>query len=563
MCYMLHAFGRSRTFQAAIVASLLMLGCPSAALSQDATDAPGTVIEQDTAAAFRIALEATERTHPFVDADSVLRFYERRGFQYAWTGNRTAERHTELVADILAQADDEGLDPTDYQFALNSLTSDSRSSVAERDILLSDTVLRYATHVRAGRVDPNEVSTLIELPTARFDPVSALGNALEGDALESFFTELPPPHEGYVRLRSELSHYRELERMGGWPELPAQSEIELSENDPRLPLLQDRLAIEYPELGLGAAASDVDALDHAVRLYQARNGLEIDGRVGSRTLEMLNVPVSRRIEQIQANMERWRWMPRRMEQRYIYVNIPDATLRVMEGNNSVLTSRVIVGNPRTPTPIFRADVTGVTANPPWNVPASIARNEMLPRLRSDRRYLADRNMILVNGPNGDPHGLTVDWEGISRSAFPYQIRQLPGEDNALGEIKLELPNRFSVFLHDTPARTLFSRMDRFLSHGCVRVQAIKELASYVLAQNSNHTPESLDEAIESGSTTLLRLNDRIPVYILYWTAATNPDGSFGFRRDVYAGDEQLLAAMDRRNGNRLAFQGELGCPMMG
>jgi murein L,D-transpeptidase YcbB/YkuD len=188
---------------------------------------------------------------------------------------------------------------------------------------------------------------------------------------------------------------------------------------------------------------------------------------------------------------------------------------------------------------------------------------MLPRLRSDRRYLADRNMILVNGPNGDPHGLSVDWGSISQSAFPYQIRQLPGEDNALGEIKLELPNRFSVFLHDTPARTLFSRMDRFLSHGCVRVQAIKELASYALAQNSSHAPASLDEAIASGNTTLLRLNDPLPVYVLYWTAATNLDGSFGFRRDVYTRDEQLLAAIAQRNGNRLAFQGELGCPMIG
>jgi murein L,D-transpeptidase YcbB/YkuD len=213
--------------------------------------------------------------------------------------------------------------------------------------------------------------------------------------------------------------------------------------------------------------------------------------------------------------------------------------------------------------LFRAEIVGVTANPPWNVPASIARNEILPRLKKDARYLADRNMVLVNGPAGDPQGLTVDWGGISGGNFPYQIRQLPGPGNALGKIKLELPNRFSVFLHDTSSRSLFSQTDRYLSHGCVRVQAIKELASYALSQNSGYKPVSLDEAIDSESTMLFRLERILPVYVLYWTAIANFDGSFGFRRDVYNRDDQLIQALDTPTVRHATVQEDLGCPMTG
>jgi murein L,D-transpeptidase YcbB/YkuD len=322
--------------------------------------------------------------------------------------------------------------------------------------------------------------------------------------------------------------------------------------------LRQRLAIEDPELLSNAADRDLDA---AVRRYQARSGLEADGRVGSRTLSMLNIPVSRRVAQIIANMERWRWMPRSFETHYVWVNVAEAMLQLIDNGDQVLTSRVIVGNPRTPSPIFRAEITGVTANPPWDVPLSIARNEMLPRLRKDRRYLADRNMVLMNGPEGDPHGLAINWTTISRDRFPYKIRQLPGPDNALGAVKLELPNRFSVYLHDTPGRNLFERADRFLSHGCIRVQEIVPLASYILAHNSTNGPDALADAIVTGNTKFLSLSSPLPVYILYWTAVVNGDGSFGFRNDIYDRDEQLIVALERRNSASRVSEMNLGCPL--
>lgn len=553
-----------RVIRTALVAILMTLGGVGAVSGQEAIDGSLPLTPQGVSTGVRVALERAEQSYPAFDADRLRHFYEQRGYRAAWVGQGSTEQNAAIAVAFLERADEEGLNPSDYRASILTFASVSQNSeddLAERDIALTDAVIRYASDVRIGRIAPSEISRLIGLEPQSYDAATMLAAALEEGAFERFISELPPPHEQYVRLKAELTRYRQLQDQGGWPQLSPHSEIVLTEDDPRIALLRDRLATELPELSLLSSVDDLEALGNAVRVYQQRNGLETDGRVGPRTLEMLNVPVAARIEQINANMERWRWMPRQFEPRYISVNVPGTTLEFIEGNENILTSRVIVGNPRTPTPIFRAEVTGVTANPPWNVPASIARNEMLPRLQSDPDYLADRNMILVNAPEGDLHGQSIDWATISRDAFPYRVRQLPGPGNALGEIKLELPNRFSVFLHDTSARNLFSRTDRFLSHGCIRVQAINPLASHILARNSDYGPNSLDGAIASGNTTLLRLSEPIPVYILYWTALANADGSFGFRRDIYSRDEKLMMVVESRNFSRVAFQANLGCPL--
>ena len=553
-----------RAFRAAIAAAVMMLAGGGTVSAQEAADGALFPTPPNDSTAIRAALERAEQIYPAADAEMLRRVYQQIGYRAAWNGQSGADQIADIALAFLARADEEGLEPSDYRgpiLSFGSVSQFSADEVAALDLALTNAVMRYMRDVRIGRVAPSAVSSLIGLERQTYDAATALASALNAGTFEHFISDMPPPHEQYVRLKTELSRYRQLQDQGGWSPIPSQSEIELRGDDPRLALLRDRLTTEFPEWDALTSVDDSDALDHAVRVYQQRNGLEPDGRVGPRTLEMLNVPVATRIMQIQANMERWRWMPRQFEPRYVWVNVPDTTLELIEDGETVLVSRVIVGNPRTPTPIFRAEITGVTANPPWNVPASIARNEMLPQLQSDPNYLADRNMILVNGPEGDPSGRSIEWAAISRNAFPYRIRQLPGPGNALGKIKLELPNRFSVFLHDTSARSLFSRMDRFLSHGCIRVQEIHPLASRILTRNSNYGPDSLDNAIASGNTTLFRLGEPLPVYILYWTALTNSDGSFGFRRDIYSRDEKLAVSVENRNASRVAFQENLGCPL--
>jgi murein L,D-transpeptidase YcbB/YkuD len=235
-------------------------------------------------------------------------------------------------------------------------------------------------------------------------------------------------------------------------------------------------------------------------------------------------------------------VPHALEPDRIVVNAADASLQLWLGGKVVLTSRVIVGRPGSPTPILRAEGAGVTFNPSWTVPHSIAVKEILPKLKRDPDYLASQDMVLLNGPPGDPHGLNVDWKAIPPGKFPYQIRQIPGLRNSLGQIKLELPNRFDVYLHDTPGKAAFGRSMRALSHGCVRVEQILPLASYALKADLSGE-EPIRQAIGTGKTSYAPLQKKLPVYFLYWTAFPDTLGKLQFRPDIYGRDRRLIAAM--------------------
>jgi murein L,D-transpeptidase YcbB/YkuD len=249
---------------------------------------------------------------------------------------------------------------------------------------------------------------------------------------------------------------------------------------------------------------------------------------------------------IAANMERWRWLPNTLEPDRIVINAADAQLQLWLGGKMVLASRVIVGRPRNRTPILRAEGAGITVNPSWTVPQSIAAKEILPKLKANRTYLASQDMILLDGPAGDPHGLHVNWRGIRAGTFPYRIRQYPGPRNPLGQIKIELPNRFDVYLHDTPGKAAFAKTNRALSHGCVRVEQILPLASYALSGDLE-TMEKITQAIDAGETQYLPLSRKLPVYFLYWTAFTGPDNVLQVRPDIYGRDQRLIAAMRPRS----------------
>ena len=245
---------------------------------------------------------------------------------------------------------------------------------------------------------------------------------------------------------------------------------------------------------------------------------------------------------IAANMERWRWMPAQLEPDRIVINAATAELELWLDGKVALTSRVIVGRPGNPTPILRAQGAGVTVNPPWTVPHSIAVKEILPKLKANPAYLAKEDMILLDGPPGDPHGLHINWRGIRAGTFPYRVQQRPGPHNALGRVKLELPNQFDVYLHDTPVRSLFTRPHRALSHGCVRGEEIMPLASYTLAGDLS-VMEKIRQSIAAGQTEYLPLKKSLPVYFLYWTAFPGPDGVMRMAADVYGRDRRLIAAM--------------------
>jgi murein L,D-transpeptidase YcbB/YkuD len=471
-------------------------------------------------------------------------FYEMRQFRPVWSGGPAEENRAEEVLAVLAQAEDQGLHSEDYLSPALERGNRPRQGqeVAQYDIALTDAVLRYARDVAIGRVRPNDVYKDVKLPADKFDPVDVLTRMLRSRSISASLADLPPPHPEYRRLAQAMARYRAIAAQGGWPSLPARGEIGLDGNDRRAKALIERLAFEDPEL---AAIPDPDreAIQEAVRRFQSRNDLEADGRVSTATLAALNVPVSRRIEVLAANMERWRWLPRTFENRYIAVNVPDQSVAFVRNSDVVLSSRVVVGRKTSPTPITRAAVIALIANPPWEIPGDIVVNQILPKLRRSPGYLAASHMVLMNGPSSDPQGRTINWRNVSANAFPYRVVQIPGPHNALGNLMLDTPNDFDVYLHDTPGKALFKSNDRAVSNGCIRVEAVLQLASLALGDGDDATTARITEAINAGNTRRIELDTPLPVYFLYWTAIAAPDGAVGFRGDLYGRDARLIAAL--------------------
>ena len=246
------------------------------------------------------------------------------------------------------------------------------------------------------------------------------------------------------------------------------------------------------------------------------------------------MPAAARAAQIELNLARLRALPARLGDPYVAVNIAAQYLQVVEDGASPLVSKVIVGKPSTPTPVLSSEFAKVIFNPPWNVPASIAVNEILPELRRDQAYLLKENMIIV-GRSSDPHGLAIDWSSMSVGQFATRLRQLPGEGNALGRIKFEFPNPYTVYLHDTPAKRLFERARRTFSHGCMRIERPGDLAAYLLRDQGWGRAE-IETAIAEGRTREVSLQRPVTLWVLYLTAFVEADRAVHFREDVYGLD---------------------------
>ncbi|HWA88739.1 MAG TPA: L,D-transpeptidase family protein [Rhizomicrobium sp.] len=446
-------------------------------------------------------------------------YYATRGYAPVWSGTPAAQDDARIALEALTEADADGLDPEHYHVAeiRMRLKAATAEATAQCDLLLSDGVFRFIRDLYEGRIELRELDRDVALPARAIDAPKVLDDALRNGRFAELLATLSPTHPAYGNLKRALARYRKVASDGGWPRIWDPVTDPLDTATPQTDLLRKRLSFEDAR-----AAGPATDLKAAVEEFQRHHGLDADGRVGRRTLEALNVPASQRADEIAANMERWRWLPRDLGRRYIAVNAADATLAVVVDGRVVLNSKVIVGKPSNRTAIFSASVIGITFNPAWNIPAPIARKEILPKARRDPGYLGENHIV-------------SDASGV--------LRQLPGEDNALGLLKLEMPNRFNAYLHDTPARTLFARSERHLSHGCIRVEQIRPLASFVLTGDAAQGLQEIQSDIAGGASKRISLDNPMPVFVLYWTAVASEDGSVDFFPDVYGRDQRLLAAL--------------------
>jgi murein L,D-transpeptidase YcbB/YkuD len=488
------------------------------------------------------------------DLALLMRFYQTRGGEPLWVSDAGASADAYKLAEILAAADLEGLDPDDYgSAAIQPLLATSIPDLlGQLEWRLSHGVIQYAADLSGGRLEPREVDPELFVYPRDLDKEALLARLADGESVEAALSGLAPRNEGYARLKAALADYRERARQGEPPLLPEGDTLDPGMRDARVPLLRARLVASSDMTPAQAAAGADDPqlygaeLEAAVKRFQARHGLDEDGRIGKNSRAALNTSAAERVQQILVNLERLRWIAGPRPERVIEVNLADYTLRIFEGEAEVFFSRVVVGAPFHRTPVFRRDMTYLVINPYWNVPPSIAGKELLPKIKKNPGYLAEHNYELLSGWSDsatlvDP--FSVDWSKVSASRFPYKIRQTPGDGNALGRVKFMLPNEFNIYLHDTPSKNLFARAQRSFSHGCIRVARPLDLAAFLLEGQDDWVAETIEAAIATNQQRIVSLARPIAVQIDYHTAWVDADGTLQFRFDVYERDRTLAAAL--------------------
>lgn len=341
-------------------------------------------------------------------------------------------------------------------------------------------------------------------------------------------------------LQEALQRYRGLAADGGWPAVPPGPTIRPGSDDPRLAILATRL-VASGDLSADKATSSIyaDSVQDAVRSFQARHGLDADGLVGRATLRALNVPVEQRIDQIRVNLERARSLSAIDEQNLLLVNIAAFKATVIRNGKVLWTTKVIVGEEEDRTPELRSELRSVVINPTWSVPHSIASEEFLPQIKQDPGFFSNGGYQLYDRDGNRVDPADVNWDIYSTGNFPFRLVQRPGPKNQLGRIKFMIPNPYSICMHDTPAKELFTNARRALSHGCIRVDDPVVLAEIVLG-GEGWTREQIESQIESGDTRSIALKRPLAVYIVYWTAEVDESGTTHFYDDIYERDVEVL-----------------------
>lgn len=462
-------------------------------------------------------------------AAQLRNFYQSRDYHFAWFNQdglaQQARAFWNLHNTYLNYSQDSSLFDQQLHQQMKELVDgeeEVRLNESQRQKLeleLTDHFFDYAHYAYAGKINPDELQW--HIPRKKVHPVALLDSLVNrnGEGLKNW----EPVNQQYKLLRKEVLRLYEIEKKGGWAEISSGKKV-FREGDSAAAIIQikQRLKWSGDYQSINLSAQFTPELTAAVQRAQARFGLKQDGVVGPQTMKELNVPVEERIKQMLVNMERMRWMPAHKNGTRLVANIPAFKLYVMNGDNNVFTMKIVVGKAAHETVVFSDMLKYIVFSPYWNVPRSIVRNEILPKMQNDPSYLAMHNMEKT----GERGGLPV-------------IRQKPGGDNALGRVKFLFPNSYAIYFHDTPAKSLFDYNKRAFSHGCIRLEQPERLASYLLRNRQGWDETKITDAMYSDTEKWVELNQQIPVEITYFTAWVDPDGKLNFRNDIYGHDQEL------------------------
>ncbi len=512
---------------------------------------------------------------PLMARQALLNFYQERAWAPAWDN---VDDRQQLFAAVRQSAAD-GLEPRDYHFSPLSelidqpLESLQPSERVDLDLLLSDSFLMLGSHLLEGKVNPESIDAewLANRRERLMGPV--LAEALASENLGAHLAALRPAQPGYAALLAARARLMPMLALP-WSPLPAGPALKPGMEDDRIPALRERLVV-LGDLAAELSASAVtmapvdplaedltglpeslpqtpevrlydETLQAAVRRFQARHGLEDDAVVGRDTLSALNISPERRLQQVDLNLERWRWLPDQLGDTHVMVNIAGFEMRVMAQGEERLRKRVIVGRPYRRTPVFSDQIRYLVFNPTWTVPRKLMVQDQLPQIIQDPDYLQRLGFTVYDGWGAnrqvvDPQ--SIDWTSLTARNFPYQLVQEPGPLNALGQVKFMFPNKFDVYLHDTPARDLFAKSERSFSSGCIRVEDPLTLAAILLADDPAWTPERIQALVDSRKLATVTLKKPVPVHLEYWTAWVDDSDQLQFRKDIYQRDDRLLMAL--------------------
>lgn len=533
-----------------------------------------------------------------IPADNQLAaLYAERNYMPIWTADGGLLPQGEELITAIRESYREGLNPESYysdeiHYALGKGRPNSdgagydAETISDLDLLLTNAYLKYAHDLYYGRVRPEQANIDLQNQERPIKIADFMIQSVNNNSVAESLNELLPKYPAYASLRNALEKYREIAAAGGWRRIP-NGKLQKGSRGPGVSMLRQRLAMtgEYNGSDTGNQVFD-ESLEMAVKNYQDRNGLLVDGVVGNSTIESLNVSAEERVRQIELSMERLRILPHYLGDRYVLVNIANFHLYAVNNNHNALDMRIVAGKPQWNTPIFGELMTHVVINPYWNIPRSILKDEIIPRIKSDPNYLANRNIkapglriapikeqSVENTEKADVSNETREQqaengvgqevaepepteEELYRARYnsavlsgKYNLRQEPGPSNPLGRIKFLFPNKYSVYLHDTPNKGFFKRAQRNFSHGCIRVENPQGLAEFVLYANPGWDAEKIRSRINSGRTQTVYLERPVPVYILYFTAWANGDGSVSFHKDIYGHDVLLQNALRNQIGS--------------
>ncbi len=471
----------------------------------------------------------------------VRAFYTQRDHAPAWVDNRRpTERAAEAIA-VLNTARQHGFDPQDYGApdllamsqeveTIDKESPDRLQKVAEFDAKLTAGLLAFGRDVAVGRSTSSKWKSQRTAP----DYVAALSKAAD-DGVDSWAETMRPPHPEYEALAKALDALHGQKEKGGWAAVPAPSKPGAS--GPAVAALRQRLAMSGHFRGDPAASNAYDAdIEEAVKSFQELHSIKATGIADKETLAVMNVPLDTRMRQVALNLQRWRWMPEELGERHFMVNVPYFHLMAREKGKPVMDIRVVVGKVGNNTPLFSDEMESVVFSPYWNIPDSIAQGETLPAIARDPSYLARQNIEILRVSGGETvNASEVQWDD-PEALKGFAFRQRPGSGNALGHVKFLFPNAHNVYLHDTPADNLFGKPTRAFSHGCIRVEEPEQLAKYVLREYPEWDEPSIFSAMRSGNEKHVKLKEKVPVHIVYFTAWVDENGGLHFQPDIYGYD---------------------------